>query len=61
MFIVAEDGTVYGYAVAADTGGFVDIGNADIDLYFPTEAQCHQWGKKNVSIYILEWGNGSLS
>ena len=61
MFIVAEDGTVYGYAVAADTGGFVDIGNADIDLYFPTEAQCHQWGKKNVSIYILAWGNGSLS
>jgi 3D (Asp-Asp-Asp) domain-containing protein len=41
----------YGYAVAADRGGAID-GN-DIDLCFKTVAECYQWGRKKVKVYIL--------
>jgi 3D (Asp-Asp-Asp) domain-containing protein len=42
----------YGEAVAEDTGGLVK-GNI-IDLYFPTEDQCWQWGRRQVEVRILE-------
>lgn len=42
----------YGEAVALDTGGLVkgDI----IDVYLPTEAECWQWGRRQVEVRILE-------
>ena len=40
----------YGEAIAADTGGSV-IGNT-IDLWFPTLAQAHAWGRRTVTITI---------
>ncbi|MBO5746794.1 MAG: G5 domain-containing protein [Clostridia bacterium] len=58
MYIVANDGTVYGYAMAADTGGFAYNGsNRIVDLRMPTGNKCNcgsNWGLKNVKIYILE-------
>ncbi|GGE22998.1 hypothetical protein GCM10011571_26330 [Marinithermofilum abyssi] len=42
----------YGQAVAEDTGGAVD-GNV-IDLYFDSEEEAIQWGRRNVTVYILE-------
>lgn len=58
MYIVANDGTVYGYAIAADTGGFAYNGsNRIVDLRMPTGNRCNcgsNWGLKNVTIYILE-------
>lgn len=58
MYIVANDGTVYGYAIAADTGGFASNGSKRIvDVRMPTGSKCNcgsQWGVKNVKIYILE-------
>lgn len=57
LYIVADDGTVYGYATAADTGGFVHNGSGTlVDLYMDTNAQCVQWGRRNVTIYVLSWG-----
>jgi 3D (Asp-Asp-Asp) domain-containing protein len=40
----------YGEAIAADTGGSV-IGNT-IDLWFPTLAQAHAWGRRTVTITL---------
>lgn len=54
LYIVATDGTVYGYAIAADTGGFVDhSSNTVVDVYLDTYEDCVQWGRKNVNIYVL--------
>lgn len=58
MYIVANDGTVYGYAIAADTGGFASNGSKRVvDVRMPTGSKCtcgSNWGVKNVKIYILE-------
>lgn len=42
----------YGYAVAADTGGAIK-GNR-IDLCFTTVAECFAWGRRTVTITILD-------
>ncbi|MBO7689978.1 MAG: DUF348 domain-containing protein [Clostridia bacterium] len=61
LYIVADDGTVYGNCIAADTGGFVTNGSGTIvDLYMDTNAQCRQWGRRNVTIYVISWGNGRV-
>lgn len=54
LYVVSEDGSyVYGYCIAADTGGFVKMGNTDIDLYMDNEDMCCDWGNRNVKIYVL--------
>ncbi|QKG84831.1 DUF348 domain-containing protein [Kroppenstedtia pulmonis] len=42
----------YGQGVAQDTGGAVR-GNI-IDLFFESRSEAIQWGRRNVTIYILE-------
>ena len=42
----------YGEAVALDTGGAVK-GNV-IDVYLPTEAECLQWGRRQVEVRVIE-------
>jgi len=42
----------YGYAVAGDTGSTIK-GNK-IDVFFPTKNEAYKWGRKNVTIKILE-------
>lgn len=62
MYIVSSDGKyVYGYCIAADTGGFAKQGTAVCDLYMDTLNECRQWGSRNVNIYILNWGNGRVA
>lgn len=41
----------YGYAYAVDTGGDI-IGNR-IDVFFPTNAECESWGRRSVSVTVL--------
>lgn len=53
LFIRSADGKyVYGYAIAADTGGFIHMGRT-VDLYFNTESECNTFGVRNVEIYVL--------
>ncbi|MGN1117698.1 MAG: G5 domain-containing protein [Acutalibacteraceae bacterium] len=56
MYIVSSDGKWnYGYAIAADTGGFAWNGsNTMIDLFMWSEADCRQFGRRSVDVYILE-------
>ncbi|GAE94002.1 hypothetical protein JCM21714_3127 [Gracilibacillus boraciitolerans JCM 21714] len=50
----------YGYGIVADKGGAIK-GNK-IDLYYPSvEDVYQQWGKKSVDVYVVEYGDGSLS
>lgn len=55
LYIVSSDGSyVYGYSIAADTGGFVSMGNADVDLYMANEDMCDDWGNRKIKIYVLK-------
>lgn len=57
MYIVSADGSrVYGYAIAADTGGFIYNSNTIVDLYMNSYSECTNWGRRDVVIYILNWG-----
>jgi 3D (Asp-Asp-Asp) domain-containing protein len=42
----------YGYAVAADTGGAIK--GRRVDLCFETVAECIRWGRRHVTIIILD-------
>lgn len=53
MYIVSSDGEfVYGTCVARDTGAAIK-GNI-VDLYYETEEECYEFGRRNVKIYILK-------
>ena len=55
LYIKSTDGTcIYGYAVAADTGGFVNGGRITADLFFDTYAECIRFGVRDIEIYVLE-------
>lgn len=55
MYIKSSDGRyIYGYAVAADTGGFIKKRPTNVDLFFPSQSACSAFGRRNVEIYILE-------
>lgn len=54
LWIVADDGEVYGYAIAADTGGSVGRNDILVDLFMWSYDECIQWGAKNVTIYVIE-------
>jgi uncharacterized protein YabE (DUF348 family) len=42
----------YGYAIAADTGGAIK--GAKIDLVFNSQAECLQFGRRQVVVHIVE-------
>ncbi len=58
MWIVGhgDSGFVYGYALAADTGGALLSGKNFVDLYYDTYYECVLNGLRRVDVYILEWG-----
>jgi 3D (Asp-Asp-Asp) domain-containing protein len=54
MYIVSADGKyVYGYAIAADTGGFIKSRPNNVDLFMDTQAACKYFGRRDVIIYFL--------
>ena len=44
--------TGYGYGIAQDTGGAIK-GNI-VDVFFDTEQECINWGRRGVTIYVLD-------
>ena len=55
MYIKSSDGSyIYGYAVAADTGGFIKSKPYNVDLFMASKAACIAFGRRDVEIYILE-------
>lgn len=54
LYIVSSDGRmVYGYATAVDTGGALMSGSVLVDVFYPTYNECVQWGRRNVTVYVL--------
>ena len=56
LYIVSADGKYhYGYAIAADTGGFAKNPNSKIvsDLRFNTYNECIKFGKRDIIIYVI--------
>lgn len=54
MYIKSADGKyVYGYAIAADTGGFTKKNPTNVDLFMSTKSACTAFGRRSVEIYIL--------
>lgn len=54
LYICSPDGSyVYGYAIAADTGGAMMSGQALADLFFNTDDECRSFGRRKMSIYVL--------
>lgn len=55
MYIVSDDGRwIYGEATAEDCGGAIN--GYIIDLYFDSYDTCIQFGRRDCTVYILEWG-----
>ncbi len=53
LFIIASDGSVvYGEAVAEDTGG--NIKGNTVDLFYNSESLCRSFGRRTVTVYVLE-------
>lgn len=50
MYIVTNDGIVYGMATAEDTGVRGNV----IDLYYETYRQCIEFGRRSCTVYIIE-------
>ena len=53
LYIVAHDGTVYGYAIAADTGTSLLDNSILVDLFSESyDASC-EWGARQVDMYVI--------
>ena len=54
LYICSPDGkVVYGYAVAADTGGAAMRGSIIADLYYSSYSQCMKIGTRTMNVYVL--------
>ena len=54
LYIKTPSGNIiYGYAIAADTGGFVKKGRVTVDLFFNSKEECIEFGIRDVEIYVL--------
>lgn len=54
LYICSPDGRlVYGYAVAADTGGAAMRNIIIADLYYDTYSQCARIGTRTMNVYVL--------
>ena len=55
LYIKSPNGSIiYGYAVAADTGGFIKRFPTGIDLFMSSKSACTNFGVRNMEVYILE-------
>lgn len=52
LYVKSNSGSDYGYAIAWDTGGAIK--NMKIDLFMESESECRKFGRRNVTVYILE-------
>lgn len=53
LFVIASDGSVvYGEAVAEDTGG--NIKGNTVDLFYNSESLCRSFGRRTVTVYVLD-------
>ncbi len=54
LYIVMDNGFVYGYAYAMDTGGSIK-GNV-VDIYLPSHFDSYAFGRRTGKVYIVSYG-----
>ncbi len=55
MYIVSpRGGVVYGYCVAEDCGGAIK--NMRVDLFYETEEECNEFGRRDMLVYVIREG-----
>lgn len=54
LYVVSQNGYVYGYGIASDTGGSLLKNKILVDLYMDTKSDCYAFGRRTVNVYILE-------
>ncbi len=55
LYICSPDGSyVYGYAIAADTGGALMSGRILVDLWMESVDACYSFGLQNMNVYVLD-------
>ncbi len=55
LYIVLDNGFVYGYCYAKDTGGAIK-GNI-VDLFLPSETDCTYFGRRTGTVYVVSSGS----
>ncbi len=55
LYIVLDNGFVYGYCYAKDTGGAVK-GNI-VDVFLPSDQDCVYFGRRTGTVYVLSYGS----
>ena len=55
LYIVLDNGFVYGYCYAKDTGGAIK-GNI-VDLFLPSETDCYYFGRRTGTVYVVSSGS----
>ncbi len=54
LYICSPDGQfIYGYAVAADTGGALMNNQGLVDVFYSTLSECYAFGRRTMTVYIL--------
>ncbi len=51
---ITNGNIVYGYAVAGDTGGALLSNRVLVDLFYDTEEECINFGRRDMTVYILD-------
>lgn len=54
LYIVMDNGFVYGYAYAMDTGGAIK-GNV-VDIFLPSSYDCNRFGVRTGTVYVVRSG-----
>ncbi len=55
LYVVLDNGFVYGYCYAKDTGGAIK-GNI-VDLFLPSETDCTYFGRRTGTVYVISSGS----
>ncbi len=55
LYIVLDNGFVYGYCYAKDTGGAIK-GNI-VDVFLPSETDCVYFGRRTGTVYVISYGS----
>lgn len=55
LYVVLDNGFVYGYCYAKDTGGAIK-GNI-IDIFLPTDEDCRYFGRLQGTVYVISSGS----
>ncbi|MBO5213804.1 MAG: G5 domain-containing protein [Clostridia bacterium] len=55
LYVVLDNGFIYGYCYAKDTGGAIK-GNI-VDVFLPSDTDCSYFGRRQGTVYVISYGS----